>query len=86
MNTLHVVTEVPGTGKTITRDSSFTALKGAKERFLSMSVRRTASAPEIWNDVSPSRTSAICRSYFVAEVYHQGVRLYATGKVSRIIG
>ena len=38
MDTLHVITEVPVPGKAITRDSSFTALKGAEKRFLPVSV------------------------------------------------
>lgn len=38
MNTFHVITQIPMPGKAITRDSSFTALKGAKKWFLPVSV------------------------------------------------
>jgi hypothetical protein len=38
VNTLHVITKIPVPGKAIISDSTFTALKSAKERFLPVSV------------------------------------------------
>jgi len=40
MGTFHVITEVPVPREAITRDSAFTAVKSAKERFLAVTVHK----------------------------------------------